>query len=129
MQAEEWQIARIAAMKGATTKELMYATGLKSSCVNSYKVIFHGKCKERMSTFARHKKILAKVEANPGILEHIEGEMEFNLTRYVLVRDCAIDLCLTQHEVQHCLYCLVSPRARKRWQQANKKKKVSSRFK
>lgn len=96
--------------------------GVHWTTVQKYYSLVHGHKRPRCGDHERMVKILGWVECNPDVIEWVEGEMEFNLPINTLVKDTKDYWGITWRDTQHIINCLVSAQARRRWQQANKKK-------
>lgn len=125
----EQQINVIASWSGESIAELALRAGISKSTASQWKILIHGRSRGVSCDFKRYKTLLGKVENYPEIIECIEGEMEFNSNITTLMRICSKHLGLTWQEVEHCVKCLTSARARKRWRNATRKKKQSSHIK
>lgn len=100
--------------------------GVNKSTVYAYMKLLGREFNYCRGDFGKYVELLRKMENHPGIIEHIETDMEFNLPKKVVLKNAMNELGLTWREAEHVYDCVIPKRQRSRSQRALVKRKLSN---
>lgn len=110
-----------------SAKELAYRLGVSVVTVYGYlKMLGIPTRGHALSEHEKYLILLRKLENNPGIIEAIFTDMEFNLPQSKIEANASRELGITTREARHIIHCVIPSRSRSRWKRALNKRQKSN---
>lgn len=99
--------------------------GVNKTTVYAYMKLLGREFRYGRSEFDRYVDLLRKMQNHPGIIDSIETDMEFNLSKKQVLRNAINELGITWREADHVYECVIPKRQRSRCKRALIKRKLS----